>query len=101
TPGDSGSVYKITQPGSYYLAGDLAGVMGKNGILITTSRVSIDLLGFHLVGVPGSLAGIAIFGGGLTEISVTDGSASSWGQFGIDLGGTSGCRLSQLTLSSN
>lgn len=58
TPGDADSVYKITQPGSYYLTGDVVGVAGKNGIEVEAWHVTIDLNGFQVRGVPGSLAGI-------------------------------------------
>src|SRR5262245_50594054 len=58
TPGDGDSLYKITQPGSYYLTGNVQGVAGKMGIEVVSSHVKIDLGGFQLLGVPGSLAGI-------------------------------------------
>src|SRR5678809_1013800 len=57
TPGDATSVFKITQPGSYYLTGNIAGVAGKHGIYVTTGNVTLDLMGFDLVGVAGSLDG--------------------------------------------
>ena len=53
TPGDADSVFKITQPGSYYLTGNITGVVGKHGIEIAVSGVTLDLGGFDLVGVPG------------------------------------------------
>src|SRR3954451_24121391 len=33
-PGNGSALYVISQPGSYYLTGDIAGVAGKNGIEI-------------------------------------------------------------------
>src|SRR5690242_20378891 len=54
TPGDADSVYTITQPGSYFLTGDVAGQAGKHGIEIEASHVSIEFNGFRLLGVPGS-----------------------------------------------
>jgi len=51
TPGDNDatpSTFKITQPGSYYLAGNLVGAVGKDGIEIAASNVTIDLNGFVL-----------------------------------------------------
>lgn len=53
TPGDNDatpSTFKIIQPGSYYLAGNLAGAVGKDGIEIAASNVTIDLNGFTLSG---------------------------------------------------
>ncbi len=58
TPGDASSVFRITQPGSYYLTGDLQGVSGKSGIVIASPDVSIDLNGFRIQGVTGAGSGI-------------------------------------------
>src|SRR5690606_18106937 len=55
TPGDADSVYRIFQPGSYYLTGNIVGQAGKRGIEIASSNVTLDLNGFALQGVPGSL----------------------------------------------
>jgi parallel beta-helix repeat protein len=58
TPGDANSIYKITQPGSYYLTGNISGASGKHGIVIDSDDVSLDLMGFTVQGVAGSLDGI-------------------------------------------
>lgn len=58
TPGDAATLFRITQPGSYYLTGDITGVAGRNGIEIASSRVTLDLMGFALIGVTGSVNGI-------------------------------------------
>lgn len=60
TPGDADSVFKIAQAGSYYLIGPVAGVSAKHGIEIQADDVTLDLNGFSLVGVAGSLDGIHI-----------------------------------------
>src|SRR5262245_28304173 len=44
TPGDAGSLFVITQPGSYYLTGNVT-VNGMAGIKISASNVTIDLNG--------------------------------------------------------
>jgi hypothetical protein len=90
TPGDSNSIYKITQPGSYYLTGNMAGVSGKHGIEITASDVSIDLMGFVLTGVAGSLDGISATADDLDRLSVVNGSVLRFGGDGVDLGTTNG-----------
>src|SRR5881392_43776 len=59
TPGDSDSLFKITQPGSYYLTGNIQGVSGKHGVEIAASGVTLDLNGFDLLGAPGSLDGVS------------------------------------------
>lgn len=85
TPGDADSVFKITAPGSYYLADNVAGASGKLGIEIASSGVTIDLMGFRLQGAAGSLNGIATTGGTRTQIVVRNGTISAWGLSGIDL----------------
>ncbi|MFT3683604.1 MAG: right-handed parallel beta-helix repeat-containing protein [Phycisphaerales bacterium] len=82
TPGDADSVYRITQPGSYYLTGNIAGVAGKSGIEIAVGRVTIDLKGFHMQGVAGSLAGIT---SGQSDIRISNGLVTNWGVEGINL----------------
>lgn len=86
TPGDANSVFKITQPGSYYLTGNVIGVAGKRGIEITTGNVTIDLGGFTMQGVPGSLDGIASTVFYLKSIVIRNGNLREWGGDGIDLG---------------
>ena len=82
TPGDSGNSFIISQPGSYYLTTNLAGVSGKNGIEIATNNVTLDLNGFVLQGVSGSQNGIN-FPGGLTNVTVRNGTVSGWGNIGV------------------
>src|SRR6186713_1252076 len=48
TPGDADSLFKITQPGSYYLTANVTGVNAKYGIEIAASGVTVDLNGFDL-----------------------------------------------------
>lgn len=88
TPGDSDSLFKISQPGSYYLTGNVTGVVGKHGIEIAASGVTVDLSGFDVLGVPGMGAfdGVAVTVGGLFNISVMNGSVRNWGDEGVDLG---------------
>ncbi|MBS0195564.1 MAG: right-handed parallel beta-helix repeat-containing protein [Planctomycetes bacterium] len=88
TPGDSDSLYKITQPGSYYLTKNIVGEPAKHGIEIAASGVTIDLMGFDLVGEPGgrSFDGITHTVGSLQNITVRNGSVRDWGMAGIDLG---------------
>lgn len=84
TPGDANSVYKITQPGSYYLTGNIGGESGKHGIEIAASNVSIDLNGFALIGVPGSLDGVTTEGL-RHHLVIRNGTISNWGSDGINL----------------
>lgn len=50
TPGDVNTLYIITQPGSYYLTGDITGVPGKASIAINCPQATIDLNGFKITG---------------------------------------------------
>lgn len=84
TPGDADSLYKITQSGSYYLTGNITGVVGEHGIEIAADHVTIDLMGFALRGVPGSLNGITTEGQH-AQITVRNGMVTAWGAHGIGL----------------
>src|SRR6185503_1887400 len=92
TPGDADSLFRITQPGSYFFTGNITGVAGKHGIEVAASNVTIDMRGFEMAGVPGSLAGFDLNNdavGGLLGIVIFDGSIRNWGNDGI-LGNQSG-----------
>ena len=105
TPGDANSLFKITQPGSYYLTGNITGVAGKHGIEIAASGVTLDLNGFDLAGVPGMGAfdGITAAANDLTNIAVLNGSVRNWGEDGVDLGdfGPGGSRVEGVRTSGN
>jgi parallel beta-helix repeat protein len=58
TPGDANSTFRITAPGAYHLTTNLIGESGKSGIEITSDDVTINLNGFLMEGVEGSLDGI-------------------------------------------
>jgi hypothetical protein len=80
TPGDADSRFKITKPGSYYLTGNLTGVSGKSGIEVT-ANCTIDLCGFELTGVNGSLDGILLVGE--FRGTIRNGQVVGWGGNGI------------------
>jgi len=83
TPGDADSLFKITQPGSYYLTGNITGVSGKIGIEIATADVTLDLSGFTVRGVPGTLSGISTFI--LTgDLAIHNGIVADFGSRGVD-----------------
>lgn len=83
TPGDIGSVFKITQSGSYYLTGNITVPNAKNGIQILASDVTLDLNGFTINGQAGSAHGVWV-GGGLGRIRIRNGSINSMGGDGIN-----------------
>jgi hypothetical protein len=95
----SAAPYTITNSGSYYLTAVLTGIAATNGITIQANDVTIDLNGFSLVGVPGSLSGIAVTGS-RTNISIIKGVIRNWGAAGVRVDGRSvQCR--DLMVSSN
>ena len=88
-PGSATAVHVITEPGSYYLTGNIQGEAGKDGILIASGNVSIDLCGFALIGVPGSGAGVRIPGfSTANNVAVRNGNASGWGESAVDVRGS-------------
>ena len=93
-PGSATALHVITEPGSYYLTGNITGVAGKNGILINTTPVSLDLSGFVLTGVPGSLSGILSAAQG-QSIRIYNGSIESWGGDGITADQSNGADFEQ------
>lgn len=103
TPGDANSVFRITQPGSYYLTGNVNGASGFSGIEIVASNVTIDLSGFALLGGTGSLDGIVVAAASLRDIAIQNGTVSGWGDDGIDLVifSTSNVRVQGVLASSN
>ncbi len=82
TPGNSTALFRITAPGSYYLTGNIVGQAGRSGISIESSGVTLDLMGFNMRGVPGSLDGISMTFD-LPRIIIRNGTISGWGANGI------------------
>lgn len=88
TPGDATSTFRIVQPGSYYLTGNVAGESGKVGIRVTANDVTIDLNGFTLTGVTGSIDGIALISGSVRNTTIRNGTVAAWGGSGINFNGS-------------
>ncbi len=74
--------YVINQPGSYYLTTNLFGVAGQNGITINAACVTIDMMGFDMVGVGGSLSGYSLAPG--AQAYIYNGCIRNWGQDGVN-----------------
>ena len=83
TPGTALSVFRIAAPGSYYLAGNVTGVSGKNGIQIDADGVTVDLNGFTLTGVVGSLDGVSM-SSFRENVVVRNGHVRNWGESGVE-----------------
>ena len=93
--------FAISAPGSYYLTGDLTGVAGQAGITITASHVTLDLNGFSLIGVPGSLIGIdAITVATVRQLAIRNGVIRNWNAAGI-AADSSSVHVDDLLVDSN
>ncbi|MEC9372677.1 MAG: right-handed parallel beta-helix repeat-containing protein [Planctomycetota bacterium] len=91
--------YLISEPGSYYLTQDLIGEPGKVGVFVNVSGVSIDLMGFTLRGVEGSMAGIIIDGG--VGVSIQNGVIRDWDDDGLFAGSTHNVRIADVHAIDN
>ncbi|MFQ5805234.1 MAG: right-handed parallel beta-helix repeat-containing protein [Phycisphaerae bacterium] len=92
--------FTISLSGSYYLTGNLTGGSGENGITIAASDVTLDLNGFQLIGVPGSLSGIAV-PEAQVNIAVRNGTIREWGGTGLEASLANNCQLERLRAFNN
>ncbi|MFO0855875.1 MAG: right-handed parallel beta-helix repeat-containing protein [Phycisphaerales bacterium] len=89
TPGDndaSPSMFKITQPGSYYLTENVAVGAGLDGIEIASANVTIDLNGFTLYGLASSQDGVTTNDAFRVGLTIRNGVIRTFGGMGLDLG---------------
>ncbi len=100
TPGDADSVYRISQPGSYYLTTNLNGTVGEHVIQIDASNVTLDLCGFRILGNSGGLDGINV-NGPQGNITIKNGSIRTCGDDGIDAVSADTVRIQDLTCRNN
>jgi parallel beta-helix repeat protein len=102
TPGDADSVYRISTPGSYYLAGNVVGTSGKRGIEIASNDVTIDLNGFAMLGATGSDSGIETLSG-FVGVRIHNGVISGWGDDGVAMpfGGGGSTLIEDLVVVGN
>lgn len=86
--GDSAALFVISQPGSYYLTGNIVGVSPKDGVRITASDVTLDLCGFAIAG-PGSGSGVGVNQTSGVRARIVNGSVSSFQSGAIKVGASS------------
>lgn len=96
----SSAPFTITQPGSYYLTANVSGAVATNGITVSADNVTLDLAGFTLTGVAGSLNGIQVAAARI-NVSVLNGAIRGWGASGADLGNASNGRANGLVCVGN
>lgn len=99
-PGDGSNQFIISAPGSYYLTGNITGVSGKNGISINADDVTLDLNGFALIGVAGSLRGIFV-PTTHRNLRIRNGAMQSWGNSGVNCTSGSNCQFDHLRISQS
>lgn len=97
--------FTITESGSYYMTGNLTGIAGENGITIAAGvgNVTIDLMGFTLQGVEGSLNGIILADtlGQADNITIRNGIITDFGQGGISIRYGTGRLIEKMHISGN
>lgn len=98
TPGDADSVYKITAPGSYYLAGNASVLQGRGFIEIAASDVTVDFGGFRVQGFTGTLDGVFITGN-RTNIELKGLNLNGFDGDGVDAGTATGVRVREARVS--
>jgi len=98
--GSATALYVISQPGSYYLTGNIQGVAGKNGIEITADDVSLDLCGYSMIGVGSSLSGV-LATSTTASLRLCDGKLTGWGQRGVHTQAIRAAVLRDLIASNN
>lgn len=99
TPGSVSASFNISQSGSYYLMGNITGEIGKDGIRIFAGDVALDLNGFELQGVAGSVDGIQLLIGA-NRVTIRNGSITGWGGHGILATGFLGVSIDSVCVSS-
>ncbi len=101
TPGDASNSFVISQPGSYYLTGNINGTGGKNGISIQADGVTLDLNGFALIGeATGSGIGVTA-PAPQTSLCVRNGTVRGWRSHGVGTLNASSSVLERLRAFNN
>lgn len=98
--GSATASYLISQPGSYYLTGNIVGVAGKNGIEITADDVSLDLCGYSMIGSASSLSAV-LASSTTASLRIRDGKLTGWGQQGVHTQAIRAAVLCDLIASNN
>jgi len=100
--GSGDALYIIDKPGSYYLTANVKNVpVAKNGINVEASDVTIDLMGYSLIGAEGLLeSDYGIYAASVNNITVINGTVRDFGDGGIYLGGANN-QLKNIKASDN
>lgn len=92
----------ISQPGSYYFTENITGVLGKDGILINTDNVTLDLNGFTLTTDEriAFTVGITDNSIGRTNVIIRNGVVRDWA-LGVGTSGSKNSTYEDLTVTDN
>src|SRR4051794_37089741 len=88
----------ITQPGSYYLTGNITGAADTDGIRINVGGVTIDLNGFEMVSsgtVGDGIDAPAV----INNVTIRNGVIRGWGDLGLNLQNVTNARAESVTVS--
>ncbi len=91
-PSSEIALHVISEPGSYYLTGNIIGVSGKHGIEVASDSISIDLNGFSLIGSADALSAVAVLELH-HSLTVNNGSIIDWPVWAIGGIGTADASL--------
>ena len=86
-PGDLNWVIIISEPGSYYLTGNVIGVLDKGGIDVRSNDVTLDLNGFNIDGANAGDFRTGIRAG--DRCVIRNGSLTNWSSYGLFSGNNS------------
>ena len=99
-----GSVpFIISQPGSYYLTGNVAGITAGAvaGIVVAASDVQLDLNGFTLTGNPADGTHGIFVAPGSENVKLHGGGIAHWGNDGVAAPGVTNLTLENLQVRGN
>jgi parallel beta-helix repeat protein len=91
--------YTISAEGSYYVTASLTTTPSSDGITVNASNVAIDLNGFEVIGNGGTKSGVFL-NGGVTNVSIRNGTIRNWGGNAINGAGNISVRVVDVTALS-
>jgi len=102
TPGDGSAAFVISQPGSYYLLGDVVVPANKTGIRVDAPDVTLDLNGFRILGNnTAGTTGVTAISGLATNLTIRNGTIESMNNYGVAIIGDGPYRITDVTVRSN
>lgn len=98
-PGDAANVFIISQPGTYYLTGNVAVGANQDGIRINSSHVKLDLNGYTIAGNSASAKNGIITATGSNSHTITNGSITFFSNNGTNFINSQGARITDLNVT--